>query len=56
MRGLQVTVSTLTGKCDSTELKKFAEDLRYSDPVSNETLADAEAELSACVNQFQEAV
>lgn len=56
MRDLQATVNALVGQCDVAELKKFAENLRYSDPVSNEALLNVEAELTVCVNQVQQAV
>lgn len=56
MRDLQATVNALAGQCDDAALKKFAENLRYSDPVSSAALLDVEAELSVCVNQLQQAV
>lgn len=56
MRDLQATINALVGQCDAAELKKFAESLRYSDPVSSEALLDVEAELTVCVNQIQQAV
>lgn len=37
-------------------LEKFSEDLRFSDPVSNSTLADIEADLTACVDEIYQAV
>lgn len=37
-------------------LKKFSEDLRFSDPVSGELLADIEADLMACVDELHQAV
>lgn len=37
-------------------LKTFAEELRYSDPVSSKGIAAAEAELVSLVDQLQEAV
>lgn len=37
-------------------LEKFAENLRYSDPVSNDALSDIEADLTACVDELQSAV
>ena len=37
-------------------LEKFSEDLRFSDPVSGESLKDMEKDLAACVNEIQQAV
>lgn len=41
--------------CDEPTLKKLAEDLRYSDPVSSDTLAEIEWDLSAAVDELQAA-
>ena len=56
MRALQAKVAQLNANCDCPELKKLAEELRYSDPVSGEDLAEIEADLSASVDQLQDAV
>jgi len=56
MRSLQSKVGALTVQCQDEALQAFAEELRYSDPVSNEALADTEAELSACVDALQAAI
>lgn len=56
MRGIQSRVMQLTAQCDEPTLKKLAEEIRYSDPVSHESIADAEADLSATVDQLQQAV
>lgn len=37
-------------------LEKFSEDLRFSDPVSSESLSDIEADLTACVDELHQAV
>lgn len=37
-------------------LEKFAEDLRFSDPVSNVALEAVEADLASCVDALQQAV
>lgn len=37
-------------------LKKLAEDLRFSDPVSNDSLTNIEDQLASCLSQLQEAV
>ena len=37
-------------------LEKFAEDIRFSDPVSSAELEAAESDLSTCVDDLQQAV
>ena len=37
-------------------LEKFAEDIRFSDPVSSAALEAAESDLSACIDDLQQAV
>jgi len=39
-----------------TALEKFAEDIRFSDPVSNTALDAIETDLSACIDDLQQAV
>lgn len=60
MRGLQSKVGTLASRCEDAAaaeaVRNFAEELRYSDPVSADSLADAEAELSVAVDALQAAV
>lgn len=56
MRNLQSKVCQMATQCDASELKKFAEDIRYSDPVSNDVLGDIEQELAAAVEELQAAV
>lgn len=60
MRALQSKANTMAAQYEGGEagkaLKKFAEELRYSDPVSSVEIADAEAELSACIDNLQQAV
>lgn len=60
MRGLQSKVGTLASRCENAAaadaVRAFSEELRYSDPVSSNTLADAEAELSVAVDELQVAV
>ena len=60
MRGLQSKVGTLASRCEAAEaaeaVRNFAEELRYSDPVSSDALMAAEAELSAAVDALQVAV
>lgn len=60
MRAIQSKVIHLEGQCaDSAAreaVKKLAEELRYSDPVSSPAVAEAEHELSALVDAIQDAV
>lgn len=60
MRALQSKLNQMAPQCDdpdaSSAVKKFAEELRYSDPVSSDALADIERDLSAAVDELQSAV
>ncbi|MBQ9762231.1 MAG: hypothetical protein IJV82_04040 [Oscillospiraceae bacterium] len=56
MRALQSKVNQMSAQCDSPDLKRFAEEIRYSDPVSSPALEAAEHELMAVVDQLQAAV
>lgn len=60
MRTIQSKVNQLPAQCEdetvAAALKRFVEDVRYSDPVSNEALAEIEAKLSEVVDQLQQAV
>lgn len=60
MRGLQSKLNQMASQCDdpeaATAVRKFAEELRYSDPVSSDALAEIEADLSAAVDELQSAV
>lgn len=56
MRSIQSKVMQLTTQCDEPMLKKLAEEIRYSDPMGHESIADAEADLTAAVDQIQQAV
>lgn len=59
MRSLQSQANQLTGQTSGEAqkaLQKFAEALRYSDPVSCEESRNAELELSALVSDLQNAV
>lgn len=57
MRAMQSKANALVSQCEAPELKaellKLAEDFRYSDPVSNDALADIEATLVACLDELQ---
>ena len=60
MRSLQSKVNQLPAQCEDAEaadlLKAFCEEIRFSDPVSSEAIQDAEWDLSAVVDELQQAV
>ena len=60
MRGLQSKVNQMATQCDNPDaaaaVKQFAEEMRYSDPVSSDALAEIEADLSAAVDELQAAI
>ena len=56
MRGLQSKLGQMCVQCDEPALKALAEEFRYSDPVSSEAIAEAEAALCAAVDALQAAV
>ena len=56
MRGLQSKVSQMAAQSDDVAIKALAEEFRYSDPVSSEQIAEAEADLAAVVDELQAAV
>lgn len=60
MRAIQSKANQLPSMCEDADaaaaVKAFAEELRFSDPVSSEAIADAEADLAAAVDQLQAAV
>lgn len=59
MRSLQSQANQLVGQASGEAkkaLQKFAENLRYSDPVSSEMSRDAEIDLMALVNDLQAVV
>lgn len=60
MHSLQAKAASLPGLTQDAQLarllEQFAEELRYSDPVSGEALRDAEAELAARTGELQRAV
>ena len=56
MRGLQSKVSQLAGQTDDAAIRSLADEFRYSDPVSNDAISDAEADLAAAVDELQMAV
>lgn len=60
MRALQAKIASVVPLAQDGQvrkaLEKFSEDLRFSDPVSGESLKDMEKDLAACVNEIQQAV
>ena len=55
MRSLQSKVSQIASQADDAAIKALAEEFRYSAPVRNAAIADAEADLAAAVDQLQAA-
>lgn len=55
MRSLQSKVGQIASQADDAAIKALAEEFRYSDPVSNDAIADAEADLAAAVDELQAA-
>jgi len=60
MRGLQSKVNQMASLCDNPDaaaaVKQFAEEMRYSDPVSSDALTEIEADLSAAVDELQASI
>lgn len=56
MRTLQSQVNQMASQCSLPEVKRFSEDVRYSDPVSSDALAEIERDLSAAVEELQSAI
>ena len=55
MRGLQSKISQIAAHSENADVKALAEEFRNSVPVSNDALADAEADLAAAVDELQAA-
>ena len=55
MRSLQSKVNQMASQTENAEIKALADEFRYSDPVSNDAIADAEADLAAAVDELQTA-
>lgn len=53
MRSLQSKINQIAAQFENAEIKALAEELRYSDPVSSDAIAEAEAELSAVIDMLQ---
>lgn len=56
MLSLQSKINQMAAQSENAEIKALADEFRYSDPVSNDAIADAEADLSALVDELQIAV
>ena len=56
MRALQSKANQMAAQCNLPEVQKFCENIRYSDPVSSEALAEIERDLSAAVDDLQAAI
>lgn len=60
MRALQSKANFIVSQCSDDEVKRavkaYADSLRYSDPVSNDALAEIENELSIYTDELQKAV
>lgn len=55
MRALQSKMIQLAEQSDDPQIRELADEFRYSDPVSNEAVARAEADLVAAINELQAA-
>lgn len=55
MRSLQSKVNQMAAQSEDAAIKSLADEFRYSDPVSSEAIGDAEADLSAAVDELQSA-
>lgn len=55
MRSLQSKVNQMAVQSENVEINALADEFRYSDPVSNDAIADAEADLVATVDELQTA-
>jgi signal transduction histidine kinase len=60
MRELQSRAALFVGQCGDSEakaeLKKLSEAMRYSDPVSHESLSSIESELACAIDELESAV
>lgn len=56
MRVLQSKANQMAAQCNLPEVQQFCENIRYSDPVSSEALAEIERDLSAAVDDLQTAI
>lgn len=56
MRSLQSKANQMAAQCHLPEVQQFCENVRYSDPVSSEALAEIEGALSAVADDLQAAI
>lgn len=56
MKEMQSKINQMAAQFGSASLKTLAEEFRYSDPVSSDAIAEAEADLAASVDELQSAV
>lgn len=56
MRAIQSKANQMASLCADPAVKKFAEEVRYSDPVSSDALAEIERDLTAAVDDLQSAI
>lgn len=56
MRSLQSKANQMAAQSSLPEVQQFCENVRYSDPVSSEALAEIEGDLSAAVDDLQAAI
>lgn len=56
MRVLQSKANQMAAQCHLPEVQQFCENVRYSDPVSSEALAEIEGALSAVADDLQAAI
>ncbi|MCM1326486.1 MAG: hypothetical protein NC094_04750 [Bacteroidales bacterium] len=60
MRNLRSKVGMILSQCEMedvrNEMKSFAENLRFSDPISSEAITGIEQELFSCVDDLQKSI
>lgn len=56
MRAQQSRVNQLAGQCAMPEVKRFAEDIRFSDPVSGPALEEIQRDLAAAIDELEAAI
>ena len=56
MRAMQTTMIRVAAQTNNASVKALAEEIRYSDPVSNDAIADVEADLAMAIEDLQKAL
>lgn len=56
MRAQQSKVNQLASQCSLPELRQFAEDIRFSDPVSSPALEEIQRDLAAAIDDLEVAI